>query len=107
MKHSSEEIENCITLLANLVQDTEQLANLPEEQRIALLKATGEISRPDRTERKKRNKTARKTQSLATLEKNRRANIYTSGRLKRPIMAKGRRAVNVDSPNNAKDAATI
>ena len=70
-KISSEEIENCISLLANLVNDTEQLANLPEEQRIALLKVTGEISRPDRAERKKRNKTASKTQSLATLEKNR------------------------------------
>jgi len=77
VKHSSEDIEYCITLLANLVNDTEQLANLPEEQRIALLKATGEISRPDRTERKKRNKTARKTQSLATLEKNRRARNST------------------------------
>ncbi len=77
MKRSSEEIENCISLLANLVKDTEQLADLPEEQRIALLKATGEISRPDRAERKKRNKTASKIQSLATLEKNRRARNTT------------------------------
>jgi NAD(P)-dependent dehydrogenase (short-subunit alcohol dehydrogenase family) len=77
MKHSSEEIENCITLLANLVKDTEQFANLPEEQRIALLKVSGEISRPDRAERKKRNKTASKKHSLATLEQNRRARNTT------------------------------
>ena len=48
MKHSSEEIENCITILESLAKDTGELANLPEKQRIALLKASGEISRPDR-----------------------------------------------------------
>jgi len=77
MKHSSEEIENCIALLSNLLKDTEQLAILPEEQRIALLKATGEISRPDRAERKKRTKPASKRQGLAILEKNRRARNTT------------------------------
>jgi NAD(P)-dependent dehydrogenase (short-subunit alcohol dehydrogenase family) len=77
MKHSSEEIEKCISMLKNLAKDTEQLANLPEGQRIELLKVTGEISRPDRAERKKRNKAADKTRSLATLEKDRRARNST------------------------------
>ena len=54
MKYSVEEIEKCISTLKNLAKDTEQLANLPEGQRIELLKVTGEISRPDRAERKKR-----------------------------------------------------
>ena len=58
-----------------------QLANLPEEQRIALLKVAGEISRPDRAETKKRNKAAKKTQSLATLEKDRRARNTTGIRM--------------------------
>ncbi len=71
MKHSSEEIERCISLLKDLVSDTQQLANLPEEQRIALMRATGEISRPDRAESKKRNKAANKMQSLTALEKDR------------------------------------
>jgi hypothetical protein len=48
MKHSSEEIDSCISMLKILANDTDRLANLPEEQRIALLKVTGEISRPDR-----------------------------------------------------------
>jgi len=77
MKHSSEEIEKCIATLKNLAKDTAQLANLPEEQRIELLKVTGEISRPDRAERKKRNKAANRTRSLATLEKDRRARNST------------------------------
>jgi NAD(P)-dependent dehydrogenase (short-subunit alcohol dehydrogenase family) len=76
-KHSAEEITNCISVLANLVNDTDQLANLPEEQRIALLKVTGEISRPDRAEIKKRTAAAKKSQSLARLEKNRRARNTT------------------------------
>ncbi len=71
MKRSSEEIEHCIALLVGLIQDTEQLANLPEKQRIALMKAAGEISRPDRAETKKRNKAAKKIQSLTMLKKDR------------------------------------
>ena len=113
MKHSSEEIENCIALLANLVKDTDQLANLPEEQRIALLKATGEISRPDRAERKKRNKTASKTKSLSTLENNRRARNSTGIRSARadatfvaPAQIEGhsseakQKSEKLDSPRN-------
>ena len=41
--HSSQEIDQCISVLENLVKDTEQLVNLPEEQRIALLKVAGEL----------------------------------------------------------------
>ena len=77
MKPSSEEIKNCIHLLEGLMKDTAQLANLPEGQRIALLKVTGAISRPDRAETKKRNKAAKKTLGLATLEQNRRARNTT------------------------------
>ena len=77
MKHSSEEIEKCIAMLKTLAKNTGELANLPEKQRIALLKASGEISRPDRAERKKRNKAANKIQSQATLEKDRSARNAT------------------------------
>ena len=60
IKPSSEEIDHCISMLKNLAEDTDRLANLPEEQRIALLKVTGQISRPDRGEIKRRNKVANK-----------------------------------------------
>jgi NAD(P)-dependent dehydrogenase (short-subunit alcohol dehydrogenase family) len=77
MKHSFEEIEKCIAMLESIAKETGELANLPERQRIALLKAAGEISRPDRAERKKRNKEANKLQSLAALEKDRSARNTT------------------------------
>ena len=76
-KHSAKEIDNCIALLADLVNDTDQLANLPEEQRIALLKVTGQIAHPDIVEIKKRTKAAKKAQSLTKLENNRRARNTT------------------------------
>lgn len=77
MKKTSEEIEKCISTLNDLASDAALLANLPEEQRVALLKVSGEISRPDRRERKKRNKTVDKTQRLTTLERDRRARNST------------------------------
>ena len=76
-------MNNVFQCLKLLLKDTDRLANLPEEQRIALLKVTGEISRPDRAEIKKRNKAANKTQSLAILEKDRRARNTTGIRMAR------------------------
>ncbi len=83
MKHASEEINQCISMLKILARDTDRLANLPEEQRIALLKVTGEISRPDRAEIKKRNKAANKAQSLAIFARDRRARNTTGIRVAR------------------------
>jgi NAD(P)-dependent dehydrogenase (short-subunit alcohol dehydrogenase family) len=83
VKQTPEEIEQCIAVLAELVKDTDQLANLSEEQRIALLKMTGAISRPDRAEKKKRNTAAKKAHTLALLEQNRRARNTTGIRAAR------------------------
>ena len=83
MKHTSEEIEKCVAMLEGLARDAGELAHLPEKQRIALLKAAGEISRPDRAERKKRNKAANKIQTLAALEKDRSARNATGIRAAR------------------------
>jgi len=77
MKHTAEDIEKCILLLEHLSKDAGQLADLPEQQRIALLKVAGGISRPDRAELKKRNKAAKKNRRLATRENDRRARNTT------------------------------
>jgi NAD(P)-dependent dehydrogenase (short-subunit alcohol dehydrogenase family) len=55
-KYSSEELHRCISLLENLAADGGILASLPEDQRIALMKAAGQLTRPTRAELKKRNK---------------------------------------------------
>jgi NAD(P)-dependent dehydrogenase (short-subunit alcohol dehydrogenase family) len=55
-KYSLEEIQRCIHLLDDLVKNSVELAHLTKEQRIAILKSAGEISRPDRDEIRKRKK---------------------------------------------------
>ena len=55
-KYSKEEIQECINLLEDLVINSVELAHLSKEQRIAILKTAGELSRPDRDEIRKRKK---------------------------------------------------
>lgn len=56
---SSEEIEKCIALLTQLNTDTDQIFDIPKEQRTALIKAAGQFSRPDRDELTRRKKDGR------------------------------------------------
>lgn len=53
-KYSKEEIQACVALLEDLAGNSVELAHLSDEQRIALLTAAGQISRPDREEIRKR-----------------------------------------------------
>jgi NAD(P)-dependent dehydrogenase (short-subunit alcohol dehydrogenase family) len=54
LKYSEKEIQECISLLKDLVADTRQLAFLTREQRVQLITVTGQLSRPDRDEIRKR-----------------------------------------------------
>jgi len=107
MKHHSEEVSKCISLLGDLVRDAGLLACLPEEQQRALLKAAGELSRPDRAERKKRNKTLNKTRHLAKLEQDRRARNATGIRTARAqgtFIAPARIQGNATGPEQGREA---
>src|SRR5690606_16006766 len=57
---SSEEIDKCIAILEQLVADTNQIFDLPQEKRAALLKASGMLSRPNRDEFSRRRKDGKK-----------------------------------------------
>jgi NAD(P)-dependent dehydrogenase (short-subunit alcohol dehydrogenase family) len=52
---TQQELDQCISVLEHLLENGDQLTILSEEKRIALMKAAGQISRPDRAEIKKRN----------------------------------------------------
>jgi len=54
LKHSEEKIQECIDVLKDLVADTQQLAFLSREQRVQLITVTGQLSRPNRDEIRKR-----------------------------------------------------
>ncbi len=72
-KLSEKEIEQCLLLLENLAQNPEQLIELSEEKRVALLKATGRISRPDRNERRKYTKSVKAEKRTSTTVNDRKA----------------------------------
>ncbi len=67
----------CIRVLEALADQSELLAHLPENDRIALIKAAGRISRPDRAEIKKRNKDKRRQMRLAVVKKERQMRAAT------------------------------
>ncbi|WP_047414956.1 SDR family oxidoreductase [Cellulophaga sp. Hel_I_12] len=57
---TSEEIDKCIAILGQLVAHTDQIFDIPLAQRTALLKVTGQFSRPTRDEFSRRKKDAQK-----------------------------------------------
>lgn len=66
---SKEEIEQCISILEKLNEDTNQLFELPETQRIALMKAAGQLTRPNREEFARRRKDAKKATKRKMIER--------------------------------------
>ncbi len=80
------DIESCITTLQKLLEDTDKLFELPEAQRIALFKAAGELTRPDRDEFQRRRKDAKKA-------------------IKRKMIAKDKHARKTTGIRSAREAA--
>ena len=68
-KKTNLDIENCILTIQNLLDDTNQLFELPEAQRVALFKVAGELSRPNRDEFQRRRKDAKKAAKRKTIAK--------------------------------------
>lgn len=62
-----EEIAGAISLLEFLLENGEELTQLTTEQRVALMKAAGQLSRPDKKEIKKRNKAVKFTRKQANI----------------------------------------
>ncbi|APQ18998.1 SDR family NAD(P)-dependent oxidoreductase [Maribacter hydrothermalis] len=56
------EIESCIEILNRLVTDTNQIFEIPEDRRIALIKVAGQLSRPNKQEFAKRVKDAKRNE---------------------------------------------
>ena len=74
-KYTEKEIQESITLLRDLVADSQQLAALSREQRIQLITVTGQLSRPNRDEINKRKRDCQriKKQRVATFDRSVRA----------------------------------
>jgi len=73
----NDEINQCISLLEKLVDNTNQLFELPEGQRVALMKAAGKLSRPNREEFNKRKKDSKKAAKRKMIERDKHARKAT------------------------------
>lgn len=119
-KISSAEIENCISVLEHLLQNGDELINLTEEQRIALMKAAGKLTRPDRAEIKQRNKEVkvakkqrdlvndRNARAAASIRSARTASIFEAPKqLSLPQIEETREKRILDSPRNCYVCKTL
>ena len=77
LNHTEAEIQACIELLEDLVQNSTQLSHLSLEQKIALLKVTGQISRPDRDQIRIRTKYMTRLKRKKVVDHERRARKAT------------------------------
>jgi len=72
------EINSCISVLEYLLQNGDQIIQLSEEQRLKLMKAAGQITRPDKAEIYKRNKSVKVARRQGEIADNRKARAATS-----------------------------
>ena len=70
---TKDELERCLYTLQSLVNDSQPLVMLSEEQRVNLMKAAGILSRPDKIELKKRRKDLSKLKKIEVRESDRKA----------------------------------
>lgn len=76
-KISQDEIDKCISILEKLTDDNTQVFDLPEDQRVALMKAAGKLSRPNKEEFKSRKKDAKKAAERKQRERDKHARKET------------------------------
>lgn len=76
-KLTLQEVEHCLYVLEKLNADSGQFIALPEEKRVALLKAAGMLSRPDRDEVRKRHKLSKQYQRQLQVQRDREARAAT------------------------------
>lgn len=82
---TNEEIETALKVLQSFATKTEQLTLLTHEQRLAMFKAAGSISRPDREESRKRQKDVKKLRKQNEKQANRNARKLTGIRSAREV----------------------
>ncbi|AZQ65316.1 SDR family oxidoreductase [Flammeovirga pectinis] len=74
---SSSEVDKCVSTINTLLDDINQFFELPEQQRIALMKAAGRLTRPSKEEYETRKKDKRKAQKRKEQERNKHARKET------------------------------
>jgi NAD(P)-dependent dehydrogenase (short-subunit alcohol dehydrogenase family) len=115
---SAEEINSCISVLQKLVGDTNQIFNLPEEKRIAIMTAAGLLTRPNREEFSRRKKDAKKAEKRKMVARDKHARKETGIRSAReasifvaPLMidltGENKKELELESPRNCYVCKTV
>ena len=74
---SEDEVDKCIAILEKLVANTDTIFDIPKKKRTALIKASGQLSRPSREEFSRRKKDAKKAQKRKKAAKDKNARKET------------------------------
>jgi len=77
-KLTNHEVDNCISVLEHLLENGDQLVHLSKEQILRLMKSAGQLTRPDKVEIYKRNKSVKVARRKAEIEQNKLAKASTS-----------------------------
>ncbi len=81
----NKDIASCIDTLQELLDNSSKLFELPEDQRIALLKVAGKLTRPNRDEFQQRRKDAKKAKKRKMIERDKHARKETGIRSAREV----------------------
>jgi hypothetical protein len=112
------DIEFCIATIQKILDDSNQLFELPESQRIELLKVAGQLSRPSREEHKRRKKDAKKAikrkmiardkhaRKTTGIRSAREASIFTAPKLLAPSQTQ-KETPELESPRNCYVCKTV
>jgi NAD(P)-dependent dehydrogenase (short-subunit alcohol dehydrogenase family) len=76
-------LQDCIRYLQELASDPSRLTQLPEKERLELMIAAGQVSRPNRNEIRKRNRTIKKDRREMQVADEKKARALTGIRLAR------------------------
>jgi NAD(P)-dependent dehydrogenase (short-subunit alcohol dehydrogenase family) len=83
---SEDQIKECISTINALLKDTDRLFELPEEERVELMKVAGLLSRPSREEFQRRRKDAKKAAKRKQIERDKHARKETGIRSAREAL---------------------
>lgn len=84
-KYTEKEIDDCISVISHLVNNSWDFAALPKEKQIEIMKVSGMLSRPDCKEIKQRNRDARKLKRQQGAAKEKKARAATGIRKAREV----------------------
>lgn len=82
-RYSKDDIDQCIEILTQLVNDGEKFISLPKDKQIELIKIAGQLSRPDSEQLKQRRKAKRQINKQKIVLAERRARAATGIRVAR------------------------